>query len=144
MTLPAAACRLAGGRPRQVLPPRLLRAYRRTRYAAGPVAVTIGRRSPSADALLGRCRGRTAVLLTAWNPMSRRMPDGWNDRMQQALAARLRGHAVLDGSGTWRGWREALVLVIAPVPPMVTLARQFRQRAVVMLAQGHPARLVSV
>ncbi|MDR3535944.1 MAG: DUF3293 domain-containing protein [Acetobacteraceae bacterium] len=127
-----------------VLPPRLLLAYRRTRYVAGSVAVAIGERSAAADALLADHAARTAVLLTAWNPASRRMPAGWNHRMQQAMAAWLRGRAVVAGEGAWRRWREAHLLVIGGVAPMVGLARRFRQHAIVVLARGRPARLVAV
>ena len=116
------------------LPARLRAAYRATDYAAGAIAARIGRRVPGLD-------WRVAVFLTAWNPYSRRMPDGWNRRMQARLRARLRGRTVLAGTGTLRRWREEMLLVaLDPVRAMV-LARRFRQRGIVVVRRGQPARL---
>ena len=42
---------------------------------------------PRMDALLARHGARCAVFVTAWNPFSRRMPAGWNRRMQAAPAS---------------------------------------------------------
>ncbi len=73
--------------PRTRLPPRMLRAWRRTLYLlAGRIAVRIGRRSPAADALLAALGARQGVIVTAWNPFGRRRPEGWNRR----AGARLR------------------------------------------------------
>ena len=119
--------------------PRLLRAYRDTVYQAEGTDVRIGRRCPSA--LLERFDARTAVILTAWNPWSRRMPAGWNHRMQQRLRQRLRRHKVVDAQGSLRRWHEAMLLVAGDPRPLVRLAARFRQRAVVILRCGHKARL---
>lgn len=51
------------------------------------MVVRIGRHAPTE--LFVRLRSRTGVFVTAWNPLSRRMPDGWNHRMQQRLQAYL-------------------------------------------------------
>ena len=67
------------------LSPRLLGAYRRTVYAVDGVELRIGRHSSAMDALLRRLGVREAVLITAWNPMSRRMPMEWNARAQRRL-----------------------------------------------------------
>lgn len=127
-------------------PSRLWTAYRRTLYrlspiVACPIALRIGARSFAADALLARFGVQEAVLVTAWNPRSRRMPDGWNRRMQAGLAACLRRRAVLPAEGAWRGWREAHLLVLGPAQPVEALARRFRQTAVVTLRRGAPVRL---
>jgi hypothetical protein len=119
---------------------RLLHAYRRTRYRAGGHQIRIGRRAP--DALFAQLGTRTATLLTAWNPYSRRMPDGWNHRMQRRLRLRLRRFAVLDAEGSLHGWSEAMLLVGGPPPRAIRLARQFRQSAVVSLRRGAVARLI--
>jgi hypothetical protein len=121
--------------PSETLAPRLLRAYRATRYRAGGCAIRIGRRSDAA--LDARC----AVLLTAWNPQSRHMPRGWNQRMQCRLRAQLRRFRVVEADGSLHGWHEAMLLVVGPEPPLLRLASRFRQRAVVILRRGQPARL---
>lgn len=112
---------------------RLLRAYRLTRYSAPGIEILIGRRVASAI--------RSGVLITAWNPLSRRMPEGWNQRMQRRLAERVRRYEIQAADGSLGRWREAHIMVLADVRPMLRLARQFRQRAIVVLRQGQPASL---
>ena len=121
--------------------PRLLRAYRATRYEADGVTVFVAHRSPAMDALLRRHGARVGVFVTAWNPMSRRMPAGWNVRMQRALGERLRRVTVLPAEGAWRGWREAHLLVLGDPTRMRVLARLFRQQAVVAVRVGHATKL---
>ena len=122
--------------------PRLLLAYRATSYAVDAVIIRIGRRSVPMDALLARMEARTAVFVTAWNPRSRRMPEGWNRRMQCRLAERLRRHVNRPASGSLRRWHEAHLLVAADPRPIVRLARLFRQRGVVVVTRRQAARLV--
>jgi len=121
------------------IPPRLLRAYRLTRYNAGGFDIAIGRRAP--NALFARLGARRATLVTAWNPQSRRMPDGWNRRMQQQLRQRLRRFRVVDAAGSLRRWHEPMLLVAGDPRPVVQLAFRFRQRAVVELRRGEKVRL---
>ena len=121
------------------LPPRLARAYRLTRYQAAGSDIRIGRRSP--EALFGRLGARGATLVTAWNPRSRRMPEGWNRRMQQRLRQCLRRFKMLDAEGSLHRWHEAMLLVAGDPRPVVRLAVRFRQRAVVILRRGRKARL---
>jgi hypothetical protein len=99
----------------------------------------IGRRVP--DALFDRLNARVAVILTAWNPLSRHMPDGWNDRMQVHLRRRLCRCVVLDADGSLHRWREAMLLVAGDPRPRLRLAARFRQCAVVIIRRGHRARL---
>jgi hypothetical protein len=131
----ACAARAAGGD----VPPRLLRAYRDTVYRAEGTDVRIGRRCPGM--LLERLGARTAVFLTAWNPRSRRMPDGWNNRMQRQLRQCLRRCNVIDAQGSLRCWHEAMLLVAGDPRPLVRLAARFRQRAVVMLRGRQEVRI---
>jgi hypothetical protein len=121
------------------IPPRLTRVYRLTRYQAAGSEIRIGRRSP--EALFERLDARGATLVTAWNPGSHRMPEGWNHRMQHRLQQHLRRFATLDAEGSLHGWREAMLLVFGDPRPVVRLATRFRQRAVVMLRRGQKARL---
>ena len=71
--------------------------------------------------------------MTAWNPRSRRMPEGWNRRMQQRLRQRLRRFTVVEAEGSLRRWHEAMLLVAGDPRPVTRLAILFRQRAVVRL-----------
>jgi hypothetical protein len=122
------------------MPPRLLRAYRRTRYSTGGIVVRVGRCVP--DALFRQVGAREAVFVTAWNPRSRRMPLGWNARMQRRLAERLRRFVVVPADGALGRWHEAHLLVAADVRRMLRVARMFRQLGVVAIRRRHRARLV--
>jgi hypothetical protein len=118
---------------------RRLRAYRLTEYRAGGVAIRIGRRVP--DALFAGMRAQSATMVTAWNPRSRRMPKGWNIRMQRRLRERLRRFVVRDGEGSLDRWREEMLLVAGDPRPVLRLAARFRQHSVVSLRAGQEARL---
>lgn len=124
-----------------MLSPSLLAAYRRTDYRVGDAVIRIGRRAPAVDQLLVQHRCREAVLITAWNPHSRRMPPGWNARMQCRLGQAVRRHRVLPASGGARGWTEEHLLVLMPAAQAAVLARRYRQNAFVMLRRGQPACL---
>jgi hypothetical protein len=125
------------------LPARLLKAYRQTRYSAGNAEIRIAHRSPEIDVLLATHGARVGVLLTAWNPMSRRMPPGWNRRMQKRLRQRLRRYSTVPAEGSWRRWQEQHVLLFADPRFALNLARQFRQAAIVVLKRGQPAALIT-
>jgi hypothetical protein len=94
------------------------------------------------DALLCRLGARTGAFITAWNPLSRRMPEGWNRRMQRCLAEHLRHNAMLPANGSLRRWHEAHLLVATDPRRLLCLARRFRQRGVVTVARHQEARLV--
>ena len=121
---------------------RLIAAYRRSTYHVGDIVVRIGRRSAAMDGLLRRHGVRNAVLTGAWNPLSRRMPVGWNRRADCRLAGHLRRLCWLPADGGTGRWREAHALVLGDPRPAVLLSRRFRQRAVVLLARGQGARLL--
>ena len=120
---------------------RLLAAYRRSRYEAAGAVARIGRRSAAVDALLARLGVREGGFVTAWNPFSRRLPDGWNRRMQARLEAAARRLPRAAGHGGHGRWREAHWLVGADPRRLLVLARRFRQAAIVTVARGRPARL---
>ena len=131
--------------PRQPAPrrisPRTLIAYRRTHYNAGDIEVRIGFRSPAMDRALTVYRAREAVLITAYNPFSRIMPPGWNQRMQARLAQALRRRRTLPAKGSWRRWSEAHLMVLGDVRPVCRLIGSFRQNAIVIVRRGQPAQL---
>lgn len=116
-------------------------AYLRTEYEAAGIVVRIGRRSGVMDALL---RGRRAAFVTAWNPLSRRMPRGWNERMLDRMRDAARARIIAEGWGSARGWAERHVLLVGDPRALVVLARRFRQAAIVVVAPGRAARLVMV
>ncbi len=115
--------------------------YCRTRYDVPGGVVRIGRCCLATDAMLRSHHSRTAVLITAWNPLSRRKPQGWNDRMQSRLLAMVRRYPVLPSRGGARGWAEDHLLVPMPPARACVVARRFRQNAVVVLRAGQPACL---
>ncbi len=121
------------------MPPGLLRAFRGTRYAAGPAVARIGRRCPALDPLLRRQAG---AFITAWNPWGRRAPPGWNRRAGLALQGWLRGASHLAGAGEGRGWREEHWFAVMDPRRAAVLGRRFRQAAIVTLRRGQPARLL--
>jgi hypothetical protein len=123
------------------LPPRLLRAYRETRYRAGNVTVRIGRRSAAMDRLLTQIGSTRGGFITAWNPASRRLPEGVNRRRQKRLAERLHRHASLPAQGNLRDWREEHLLVAAAPSLLARIAWLEGQNAIVLVRLGQPARL---
>jgi uncharacterized protein DUF3293 len=93
--------------------------------------------------LLRQLGSRSGAFITAWNPMSRRMPKGWNDRAQRRLRERLRRFRSLQADGVLGRWHEAHLLVaIADLRPVLYVARVFRQRAIVVVQLARPATLV--
>jgi hypothetical protein len=116
-------------------------AYARTDYEAGGIVVRIGRRSAAMDALLRAHGVGEAGFVTAWNPFSRKMPRGWNERMNARLRESVRGRVLSEGWGRGRGWVERHLLLAGNPRRLTKLARRFRQNAVVLVAPGRPARL---
>jgi hypothetical protein len=123
-----------------VTPPRILRAYRLTRYWVAGTEIRIGRRVP--DVLFERLGTPRGTLLTAWNPLSRRMATAWNERMQRRLRCHLRRAVALDAEGSLHRWHEAMLLAGGPPQLAIRLARRFRQSAVVQLRRGAKAQLI--
>lgn len=121
-------------------------AFARTRYEACGVTCRIGVRSVAMDAFLRACRHRSAGFVTAWNPFSRKMPRGWNARMQARLREAARGRVLAEGWGRARGgvrpWAEHHLLVAGDPRRLARLARRFRQHAIMRVAPGRPARLL--
>jgi hypothetical protein len=122
---------------------KLLKAYRQTSYVAGNAEVRIARRSSAMDALLSAHGARIGVFVTAWNPWSRRMPPGWNRRMQMLLKQRVRQYSTFPAEGSWRRWHEDHLLLLAEPRIASRVARQFRQVAVVVVKRGQPAALMT-
>ena len=124
------------------LPTHLALAYRRSRYSVAGLDLSIGRRSRALDGVLAGMGVREAVLLTAWNPASRRMPRRWNDKMMAVLRCRLGSTPALPASGADRAWSEDCLLVAGDTRRLATLARRFRQAAIVGCKRGQDVRLL--
>lgn len=122
--------------------PRLLRAYRQTRYTADGIDIRIGRRNPAMDAWLTGHGAHTGVLLTAWNPRSHRVPHGRNSRMQRQLAEHVHRYRCVEADSRLRRWHEAQFLVLAPRRPAERIAMRFRQHAIVLVQCRRPAQLI--
>jgi hypothetical protein len=85
---------------------------------------------------------RTATFVTAYNPFSRSMPPGWNQRMQIHLRQALRRRHVVWGRGILGRWSEVHLLVFGDPAPVCRVARHFRQNGIVIVRHRQPARLV--
>jgi Protein of unknown function (DUF3293) len=126
------------------LPAHLRAAYRRTAYEVDGTTAQIGQRSAAMEALLRRMGSRQGGFVTAWNPLSRRMPRGWNERMLVRLRAAARRLPCAEGWGRGERWAERHLLIAADPRRIAVLARRFRQRAIVVLVRARPPRLVPV
>lgn len=134
-----------------MLPDALRRAYARTDYEAEGDVARIGRRSAAMDALLRRLGARRGAFVTAWNPFSRRMPSGWNARMQARLREAARRHRFVEGTGRAQRriprrpmlerWAERHLLIAADPRRVAVLGRRFRQHAVMVVRVGAPGTL---
>jgi hypothetical protein len=118
------------------------RGYRLTCYRAGPIEARIGRPSASADAWLARHRAATAVLITAWNPMSHPMSEAWNARAHARLLGMLAKRPRAEGFSGTPDWQEWTVAVVGTDRLGRRLSRLFRQRAYILLRRRRPALLV--
>ncbi|MBW6398068.1 DUF3293 domain-containing protein [Roseomonas sp. HJA6] len=123
--------------------PRLARGWRISVYEAAGAEARLGRRSAPVDALLAAARVRQGAFIGAWNPMSRAMPRGWNDR----ALARLRRVArmpVLEGTGhaARPPWAEEHLLMLGDPRRIAMLARRFRQHAILRVRLRAPSRLL--
>ena len=124
-----------------MLSTRLVLAYRRSPYQVGAVRFRVGRRSAVLDGILRRWGIREAVLITAWNPGSRRMPPAWNRRMQRRLEHRLRLSTLLPARSGDGHWAEAQILAVMDPRRAAVLGRLYRQSAIVLLRRGTAPRL---
>jgi hypothetical protein len=120
----------------------LAAAYAASAYEASGAVAWVGRRSAAVDALLRRLGARQGGFVTAWNPFSRRMPRGWNDRMQARLRVAARRLPAAEGWGGNSDWKEQHLLLAADPRRIAMLARRFRQNAILAVQLGRPARLV--
>ncbi len=124
------------------LTPHLTRAYQITRYRAAGLNLRIGRHSRALDGLLNGMNARQAVLITACNPRSRRMPLAWNARMMARLHDALNRRTAYPAESGDGFWREAQFLAACPEAWAAHLARRFRQNALVALRPGRAPRLM--
>lgn len=126
------------------LPAHLARAYARTLYRVAGIDLRIGRPSRALDGLLGGLGTTEAVFVTAWNPQGRRAPAGVNERRMATMRTRLGQVTSLPAEGASRGWSEAHLLVAADPRRLATIARLFRQNAIVILQRGRAPRLADL
>jgi hypothetical protein len=121
----------------------MLAAWRATLFTvAGTAAVRIGRRGAGTEAVLARLGARQGVILTAWNPLGRRHPEGWNRRAAARLARAARRLASVPADGRLGAWVEEGLLLAGDPRRARVLARRFRQAGVVLVRCGLAARLV--
>jgi hypothetical protein len=123
--------------------PRLARGWRITVFEAACAEARLGLRSAALDAVLAQHAARQGAFIGAWNPMSRAMPRGWNDR----ALARLRRCARLPrvegiGHAARPPWAEEHLLMIGDIRRIVVLARRFRQHAILRVRLRGASRLL--
>jgi hypothetical protein len=124
--------------------PHLLRAYHVSAYRAAGLSLRIGRRSVELDGLLAGMGARQAVLITACNPHSRRMPPGWNARMMSRLHAVLSRRTAYPAESGAGVWQEAQFLAACPEAWAACVGRRFGQSALVALRPGRAPRLMAL
>lgn len=121
--------------------------YRVNAGPAGAIDIRVGSTCPALDDLLVRHGATGWAFITAWNPMSRPLPQEENRARAAQLAAELRGRFVLfDGAGIgdagdWPPEESLLVLGIDEAEA-VAIAIRYRQLAIVAGETGGTARLV--
>lgn len=122
---------------------RLARGWRITVYEAAGAEARLGQRSSAVDALLAAARSRHGAFIGAWNPFSRAMPRGWNDRALARLRRRAR-MPFLEGTGHAARpcWAEEHLLMLGDPRRIAGLARRFRQHAILRVRLGAPSRLL--
>lgn len=108
--------------------------------------IRIGEHSEELEDLLARRGARTWGFITAWNPMSKLLPEPENHARNLALQDRLRTYRLHEGegrdpAGEWAPERSFLVLGI-PYAEALEIGREFGQRAIVFGEAGGVARLV--
>lgn len=122
----------------------LASAYAASDYEAAGAVARAGRRSAAVDALLRRAGARSGAFVGAWNPFSRKMPRGWNERMHRRLREAACRLPAAEGWGGLPGWRERHLLLAGDVRRAAVLARRFRQNAILVVRVGRPACLVAL
>jgi hypothetical protein len=132
------------------VPPALRAAYRETHYLAalpsGDVRIAVGQPSPAVSDWLEAAGKRSAILLTAWNPMSRPVSSEENAARHAGLSARVResGFPFVDAVGRSPDgeWSEASLLIAGvDVSDANRLARHFEQAGYVWINRDEPASL---
>ncbi len=124
------------------LPAHLAQAYRASLYTVAGCAFAVGRRSGALDGVLAGMGVRQAVLITACNPASRRMPPGWNARRMAALRHRLGRLPALPASSGQGAWAEDQLLVAGDRRRLAVLGRLFGQAALLAVQRGRGVRLL--
>jgi hypothetical protein len=128
---------------------RLCRAFRETDYVADRAVARIGRRRSDIAGLLRQLGARQGAFLSAWNPMARSKPSGWNLRAQARLQQAARRRCYVQAQSQPRRaaharWIEDQLFIAADLRVVLVLARQFRQRAIVSVGTDGLSRLVWV
>lgn len=134
------------------LRPSLARAYRATAYAVArpggqDLVLHPDRYDPAADSWLQAERVTQAVLLTAWNPASRRCSTQENHAADMALKHWLDKWGYRWLPAEYRGADPAWTEIGVAIPGLprrigIALARRLGQNALLFTRLGSPARLI--
>jgi len=132
------------------LPPELVEAYRRTRYAVfgePELVLRIGEPNPDLDELLEAEGAASAAFITAANPRGKKR-GAWENEIANAALVKSQteaGFRCFEGEGRApdRKWVERSVLVVGiSREDAVIVGRAFEQNAIVFAERGKAPELV--
>ena len=128
--------------------------YLRTTYRVTGVTpaidIRIGELCPPLDALLDKHAVRSWVFITAWNPGSKKLAAGENQRRQAALEAEVQqgGTVFYRGAGVpdEKDWvpEESILIVGINSEDAVKLGKKYAQAAIVTGERSAPAELIFI
>jgi len=130
--------------------PILRAAFRETHYLAsvpfGEVRIEVGQHSPAVSDWLAATGKRSAIFLSAWNPMSQPLSAEENALRHAELSERVResGFPFVDAVGRSPdgAWSETSLLIAGvDVSDANRLARHFEQAGYVWIDKDEPASL---
>ena len=128
--------------------------YLRTAYRVTGVTpaidIRIGEPCPPLDALLDKHATRNWAFITAWNPGSKKLDAGENQRRQATLEAEVKqdGYVFYRGAGVpdEKDWdpEESIFIMAIGKEAAVRLGRKFGQAAIVVGDRSAPAQLIFI
>lgn len=137
---------------RMMIDPRLLRAFRKTRFfastPAGELTLLVGQENHELDGLLASFGARSCAFVTAWNPGAARLSDDENTARQNALVTGVEASGFRFflgwGVGEEGNWppEESILIVGIDRTSAVEIASRHGQLAVVFAKYGQPVELL--
>jgi Protein of unknown function (DUF3293) len=137
---------------RMMIDPRLLQAFRKTRFIAstpvGELILRVGEENHELDHLLASFGAMCCAFVTAWNPGAARLSDEENTVRQNALVTGVQASGFQfflgRGVGEEGNWppEESILIVGIGRTSALEIARRHGQLAVVFAKYGEPVELL--